>query len=300
MDDKVYVSDSDNLLEYTPDTDTWVSLPTPTVSHGLLSLNGKVALVSGKMKASGEYSSEIHVREIHLRDGEIEQQWTVMPYRLKIARSNPGCACYKHYLIVAGGHLEMQSRHQSTNSVEVIDTINNRQYEAPAMPISGRWIESVIIGETLYLLLIIQGVALSRSILRVSLPTLTSHATQGHIKSRYSNIWEKMQDVPFYNTTLFSIGNMLLTAGGSGGTVSGVLEKLHLKSSSPSADIYLFNPHTSQWVKVGELPEAVLWCGCTILPSGKLLVAGGSCGVREGQDKATVYTATIVIAPLIL
>ena len=227
LDDKVYVSDSYSLFEYTPDTDTWVSLPTPTESHGLLSLNGKVALVSGKMKKSGNYSKEIHVR-----DGEGEQQWTTPYPKLQVARLNPGCACYKHYLIVAGGHLETQSHHQSTDSVEVIDTIDNRQYEAPAMPNSGRWIQTVVIGETLYLLLIVQGVALSRSILRVSLPTLTSHATQGHVKSRYSNIWEKLQDVLFYNTTLFSIGNMLLTAGGSGGTVSGVLEKLHLKSLS--------------------------------------------------------------------
>ncbi len=58
----------------------------------------------------------------------------------------------------------------------------------------------------------------SKSLLRVSLPTLISHTLQG--RNRDTSIWEKMPDVPFYVTTLFSIGNMLLTAGGTpGGSV---------------------------------------------------------------------------------
>ena len=37
---------------YTPDTDTWVELQTPTKGHGMLSLNGKLTLVGGVMKDS--------------------------------------------------------------------------------------------------------------------------------------------------------------------------------------------------------------------------------------------------------
>ncbi len=104
-----------------------------------------------------------------------------------------------------------------------------------------------------------------------------------------------MPDVPFYVTTLFSIGNMLLTAGGTpGGSVSAVLSVMYIKKDKPCADIHLFNPHTNQWLKISELPEPRSGCACTVLPSGKLLVAGG-----EGVTRATanivhtVYTAII-------
>ena len=104
-----------------------------------------------------------------------------------------------------------------------------------------------------------------------------------------------MPDVPLYRTAFFSIGNMLLTAGGShGGSVSLLASAMHIKNTKLSADIHLFNPHTNQWVKIGELPESRMWCACTVLPSGKLLVAGGE-GVRrfEVNYLSTVYTAVI-------
>ena len=109
--------------------------------------------------------------------------------------------------------------------------------------------------------------------------------------------WEKLPDVPFYRTTLFSIGNMLLTAGGGyGRSVSLVLTAMYImKRDRPSADIHLFNPHMNQWLKMGELPESRMSCTCTVLPSGKLLVAGEGV-VRVNAEKllSTVYTATII------
>ena len=89
---------------------------------------------------------------------------------------------------------------------------------------------------------------------------------------------------------------MLLTAGGShGGTVSMMLSAVHVKDAKVSADIHLFNPHTNQWLKIGELPEPRSACACTVLPSGKLLVAAGLSVVRLSDKSAlsTVYTATI-------
>ena len=61
--------------------------------------------------------------------------------------------------------------------------------------------------------------------------------------------------------------------------------------SSVTNQLHLFNPHTNKWLKIGELPEPRLFCACTVLPSGKLLVAGG-----QGNGDCllpTVYTATI-------
>ena len=63
----------------------------------MLSLNGKLTLVGGVMSESGEYS-----RVIRVWDGD-SKQW-IEPYpRMPMGRTDPGCACYQHYLIVAGG-----------------------------------------------------------------------------------------------------------------------------------------------------------------------------------------------------
>ena len=76
-------------------------------------------------------------------------------------------------------------------------------------------IQSVIIGTNLYFLLKSQHlVSASKHLLRVSLPILISHTLEG---KNDTSIWEKMPDVPLYETTLFSIGNMLLMAGGTDG-----------------------------------------------------------------------------------
>ena len=124
---------------------------------------------------------------------------------------------------------------------------------------------------------------------------LTTNSAQG--KNRDTSIWEKMPDVPYYMTALFSIGNMLLTAGGThSGTFGNMLSAMRVKDAKVSADIHLFNPHTNQWLKIGELPEPRMWCACTQLPSGKLLVVGGESVVRfklSESKLSTVYTATI-------
>ena len=275
------------IYEYTPDTDMWVKLQTPTERHGMLSLNGKLTLVGGVMKESEKYSPVIRVW-----DGD-SKRW-IKPYpQMPMGRTGPGCACYQHYLIVAGGRTWKDI--QSLTSVEILDTKSGQWFKAPPMMYNGKLIQSEIIGKNLYFLLNFRGIATSsKSLLRVSLPTLISHTLQG--RNRDASIWEKLPDVPLYQTTLFSIGNMLLTAGGIHvGTVSLALTALYMKRDKPSADIHLFNPHTNQWLKIGELPESSMRCACTVLPSGKLLVAGGEGVPTMSSDGllSTVYTATI-------
>ena len=274
------------IFEYTPDTDTWMELQAPTKFHGMVSLNGKLTLVGGVKKESTstlKYSPVIQVWDSD------SKQWTEPYPPMPMGRVHPGCACYQHYLIIAGGTKEGQF--QSTTTVDILDTNSGQWFKAPPMMYNGKIIQLVIIGQSLYILFIFRGVLTSsKSLLRVSLPTLISHTLQG--KNCDTSIWEKLPDVPLYLTTLFSVGNMLLMAGGShGGIVSLVASALHIKKSKPSADIHLFNPHINKWLKIGELPASRMACACTVLPSGKLLVAGGQ--ANESDELSTVYTATI-------
>ena len=289
---KVYIDTmGGDILEYSPDTDTWVELSTPTKDHGIVSLNGKLALVGGRMKESGKCSPVIRVWDFD------SKQWTAEPYpQMPMGRINSDCTCYQHYLIIAGGVTDGQL--QPTTSVEILDTKSGQWLKAPPLIYNGTYIRSELIGQSLYLFFSLRGfLTSSKSLLRVSLPTLISHAMQG--KNRDTSIWEKLPDVPLYGTRLFSIDNMLLTAGGRhGGSVSLALSVMHIKENKPSADIHLFNPHTNQWLKIGELPESRMSYACTVLPSGKLLVAGGRSMGNLNPEKllSTVYTATPIIA----
>ena len=281
---KVYINISGgNIFEYTPETDTWVELPTPITQHGMLSLNGKLTLVGGVRNESTDSLCSIRVWDSN------SKQWTEPYPPMPMGRKELGCASYKHYLIVAGGDIE--GKLQSTTAVEILDTRSGQWFKAPPMTYNGKDVQLTIIGQSLYVLFIFRGIAtLSKSLLRVSLPTLISHAQQG--KNRDTSIWEKMPDVPLYFTTLFSIGNMLLTAGGSlSGTVGVLLSVMHVKKDIISADIHLFNPHINQWLKIGDLPEPRRTCACYVLPSGKLLMAGGESS--NSSLLSTVYTATI-------
>ena len=291
---KVYINTREgNLLEYTPETDTWVELSASTKDHGILSLNGKLTLVGGQLKEST--SALYPLRSIRVWDSN-SKQWTEPYPPIPMGRSNLGCASYKHYLIVAGGDIE--GKFQTTTSVEILDTKSGQWFKAPPMMYNGKDIQPIIIGCSLYILFSLRGlVTASKSLLRVSLPTLISYTQQG--KNHDTSIWEKMPDVPLYFTTLFSIGNMLLTAGGnSSGTAGAVLSLLRIKNDNPSADIHLFNPHTNQWLKIGELPEPRMGCACCVLPSGKLLVAGGESFSTTNDSAAlsTVYVYTAKIA----
>ena len=288
---KVYISTYEsNIFEYTHETDTWVKLPALTKYHGMLSLNGKLTLVGGVRKESTINLDCL--RMIQVWDSN-SKQWTKLYSPLQMGRCKVGCANYKHYLIVAGGVIE--GKLQSTTSVEILNTKSGQWFKAPPMMYNGEDIRSTIIGQSLYFLFLSRGMTTaSKSLLRVHLPTLISHTLQG--KNRDTSIWEKMPDVPLYYSTLFSIGNMLLTAGGnSSGMAGALLSTLHIKNNESNVDIHLFNPHTNQWLKIGDLPEPAMECACCVLPSGKLLVAGGErVSTMSGSGGlSTVYTATI-------
>ena len=287
---KVYINIGGKyLLEYTPETDTWVNLLVPTTQHGMISLNGKLTLVGGLMKESTGVLNRL--RSIRVWDSN-SKQWTEPYLPMQMGRCYSGCSSYKHYLIVAGGDV---GQVQPTTSVEILDTKIGQWFKAPPMMYNGRNIQLIIIGQSLYTYFTYRGmVTASKFLLRVSLPTLILHTLQG--KNHDTSIWEKIPDVPLYLTTLFSIGNMLLTAGGNpSGMVGAVLSTLHIKNNYSSADIHLFNPHINQWLKIGELPESRMLCACCVLPSGKLLVAGGEhLSTMSGIGTlSTVYTGTI-------
>ena len=238
-------------------------------------IRDSLVAIGGVEKSSGNATNRINVW-----DGKL-QTWIHHYPPMPTVRSSAGCASYKHYVIVIGGIPFASSKFLST--VEVLDSTSMMWYSAPSTPCKGCNAVPVIIGHDLYVLLNDHGS--SRTLMQVSLPTLISQATSE--KSTRSQIWKRLPDTPLFATSLFSIGNMLLMAGGNTDPSSNsVSEPTKLKLNRASADIHLFNPNIKQWVKVSELPEPRINCVCIVLPCRRLVVAGGVVG--EGGRTFTI------------
>ena len=267
---------SDGVIhQYTPARDTWTEFQKPTLTYAIAALNGKLILLNNDGVMT--WNSEAH-------------KWVYDYPTVPTQRVVPAVVGYKSYVIVAGGYPDDRV-FQSTTAVELLDTDSGKWYKAPPMPYNGCEIKSVVIGQHLYLQFGTRGsLTMSKSILKVSLPTLISHTFAG--KNRDTSVWEKLPDVPFYNSTLFSIGNMLLSAGGSPtGTAGTIVSAMKIQSYKIVSDIYLFNPFTDQWVKVGDLPEPRSGCECIAYSPGSLLLVGGYVDLKK--PTSAIYTATI-------
>ena len=264
------------IYEYTSDSHSWIELPRPPgYMYGITALSKKLALIGDK--AVSIWSSET-------------KKWTKYNNAgIPTARTCPAVTGYEHYVIVAGGVPERNI--QSTTAVEILDTTSGKWYAAPPMPYNGLEIQSVIIGQYLYLHLRLRGaLTLSKSMLRVSLPILLSNAMSG--RNRDASVWEKLPSLPFCRGAPFCIGNMLLTAGGTpSGSAGTAMSALKIKSYKVVTDIHLFNPHTNQWVKVGDLPKPYFNFSCIYISPGKILVTGGE--IDLGKYSSAVHTATI-------
>lgn len=292
---QVYCRSEDAVHRYNSDSGTWAVLPDiPVKLFTIAQLNGQLLAVGGLDGSTNSLSKTIYVWD------SSEEQWSPSLYpSMPSGLSRPGCANYKHYLILAGGF----ASRVFSSAVAILDTQKKKWYAGPCLPSNteGGIARTIVIGERVYMLIHQRGTLTpTKFILHASLSTLILYGESG--RTHDSSVWEMLSgDVLHYVTMIFSIGGMLLTVGewprGVATSVA-VLEPISMKlpTTKVSANIHLYNPdpHTTRWVKVGELPEVMYDCACTMLPSGKLFVAGGLSGVKGRQKLVnSVYTAKI-------
>ena len=257
MNGKVYLGYDRHVLEYTPENDEWVELPKPPVEDfSLAVLNNQLVLVGGQEPSTGKRTNKRTVFN------PSTHQW-VHPYPpMATARSRPTAIAYQHYLIVAGGE-EDRNKLTSDSVVEIFDSVKEHWYTAEELPIKCAYMTPVVISNTAYLLGGYIDGKRTKTVLTVSLPALINKATSQSQEVNTPTSWKVLPDSPLKSSAPFTSHNMLLTAGGFD------------DSMEDSSHIYCYDPVTSQWEKVGDLPKPRYVCSCTVLPSTELLVVGG-------------------------
>ena len=231
---KLYLrSGTDTVLEYTPNSDRWAKLPPPSDSNSFFSL----ASARDRLFAvGGEYSFYHTERSTDsiLTFEESSQRWRHR-HSMPKALTSPVVFTYQEHLIVTGGHNESED---SITDVNILNINSSRWLSAQPLPSGGAY-RTVVIGDTVYFI----G-RYHKTVLSANIPTLISGAKSG--------VWKSLPDVPYYRSSPIIIGNSLLVAGGSDQSLYG----------HPTTSIYIYDPTTNQWVKVGDLPEPMSEYSC--------------------------------------
>ncbi len=227
---------TETVLVYTPDQDSWDDLPPPPVRNfTVATLRGQLLVVGGLNKST---------KDTILIFDEKSRRW-VRSLTMPKALSFPTVVGYQNHLISIGG--------QDSNGTKIADSnilnTSNKWIAAEPFPRIGDYV-TCLIGDTLYLV----GQD-TKEVFRAHVPSLISGASYG--------VWESIASVPFYRSSPIAIGNTLLTVGGSGDARGGQI----------FSSIHLYDPTKDQWTQCGDLPEETYFCHCIEL-SGKVYVLG--------------------------
>ncbi|XP_064407372.1 actin-binding protein IPP-like [Halichondria panicea] len=270
--DTVYVgggsagNDRDRCTVMKLEQDQWTKLPEYTAMwFAMTSLANRLVLVGGFDLRNNKLTNQLAVFE----SGE----WTHPYPPMNIARHSSTAVSFNNHIIVAGGYNEKVR----ISSVEVLDVASRRWHIAQSLPNPRSDLKSTLIGNTLYLM--------GGWDHTVSSPTKTVHHADLDelIANALSNmdtptLWQTLQKVPLVYSAPLSIGRSLLAVGGRDDRFN------------PSSSIHLYQPDTSRWVKVGDLPTARYYCTCSELPSEEVIVAGGQTDVLTNTQTVDFFS----------
>ena len=229
---------TETVLEYTPGHDKWTELPPPPDLEyfTIATLRSKLWVVGGEDQSTGKKTNTILTFDEHSQ--QRIQSHPAMPTALTF----PDVIGYLDHLIVAGG---WNSENNRIPDVNILDTTSNKWKTAQPLPSRDDYY-TVLIEDTLYLV----GQD-TQTVIRAHVPTLISGAK--------SDVWETLPNAPYYNSYPVTIGNTLLTVGGS--------THNNPWDGNPTTSIQMYNPTTNQWTRVGDLPEPVGYPSCIVMNS---------------------------------
>ena len=241
---------SNVVIQYNPESGDWSELPrSPVKGFAMTSLNGQLVLAGG-------YGDDTRITVWDSGRSKWVHPYPPMP----TGRAGSAAVGYQNYLIVACG-----SGYRS--EVEVLDSSSGRWYSAQPVPVGGHWISSVVVGDRWCLSSFGGWKDEKEHILWAHLPTLTSSATSAQTTTE--RIWHELPTPPVEQPTLLALQGHLLLVGGLG--------YVH--------EIHHYDQETRQWRVCGQLAVGMEYPCCTELPSGDLMVAGGTTGDTETESQ---------------
>ncbi|XP_064401955.1 uncharacterized protein LOC135347813 isoform X3 [Halichondria panicea] len=251
-----------SLYSFKPGVDrTWTVTDTPTYRYTLVTHNSELLLVGGCEYPTIETTNKVFT----MRGGQFVEALPPM----KETQRSPSAVSSGSALVVVGG----TNTSGDLSSVEVFK--DGQWTTAPSLPNAnaGQDIKSVLHGDQWYLITSVGKV------FRTSLQSLISGSDQSP--------WETLPDAPNCYSTAAFFGGRLLSIGGDRGRAYDDL----------TTAIYAFSSSTQSWEHVADLPLPLTHSSAVVLPTGELLVIGGTDKREKPSNK--VFRAFLKV-PLIV
>ena len=279
-------------------SENWVDCPKSlTLQFAMAKFDGKIILIGGNKNVTGqlaqdvrcsvqnEVSTEVHIAEDSLpisssdvvETGQIQylsedgSEWKFftdeeMP-PMKTPRLGAVAIALGCDLVVAGGYGKGKTR---LRVVEVYNKPSKRWYTAMDLPYDVAELKTALChGNEWYLL---GGAGNERNAaVFISLKEMIKKCVRpvisigNEVDPQLEGGWTTMPNLPHAFSAAANFGGCLVALGG---------EREGFFSST-YRDVYVYDPHGNQWVRVAEMPKALSKCAAISLSSGCLYVMGG-------------------------
>ena len=275
LNNKVYVSPTDVLdptgmmgfasniiCIYDVSGNSWKEIKSATSQHALAVYNKQVVLIGGYNHSTEDCTNELQV----LQNGDLK--WTKPLPPMPTKRINASAVGTGNHLAVAGGKKPVGFYPPPINTVEIYD--GQGWKAAESLPKPSYRMKSVLQGDTWYLM---GGKEQGREVYYASLNDLIATTSSNPA----TPVWKNLPKVPLENSTPAVFMNELIAIGGKESTD---LHISHYGIFVPkfTSKIHAYLTSTRSWVHVADMPLYHNYDStcATILPSGELLLVGGT------------------------
>ena len=256
-------NNSYTVLVYNIEADNWSRLPKYQYKWFAVTVIKKCLTLVGGCDPSNKPTNQLAVFNA------TSQEWTSPYPPMPTPRDSPAVVMYDIWLLVAGG---CGGAHELA-TVELFNTSTKQWLSSSPLPMPCGWMTSTILKDSCYF------VTDSKQVLRVSLPDIVSQTISQSTTTKSPALWYLLPGSPLTCSAAITLHGSLLTVGG------------RYDNDTSSTAIYLYQPESKEWTKVGELPNARRYCSCVLIPSGEMLVAGGYDSSKQITSQVDVASA---------
>ena len=258
------------IFQYSWRRGAWSTLPEcPVRWFGLIQFMGRLTTVGGVDPAESKTG---HVYQLIAESQQWQESLPPMPTARSIATvvAHPSSSSKPPAFVACGGRGDDGV---VLNTVEVFYHYTLQWHTAEPLPTPLYGLTSTTIGNTTYFL---GGTDSSRSATKqcfsVFLDSLIGNTLRGVSLSQHGSLWMEVKDTKLTESSAASLRGSLVAIGGKD------------SRNSPSVAIHLLTSKGS-WkrMKRGDLLEPCCLCTAVCLPSGELMVTGGSYNFKGPQ-----------------
>ena len=243
------------VMVYDTTSQSWSTLP-PYIFYffAMTAINNQLLLVGG-------YKPDQVCKLLGVWEGGHEE-WTHPYPEMPTARASCSAVVYNGWLAVAGGWADMSS-HGRLSCFEVLNIDSKQWYTGPSTPTPWSHMKTTMIGGLAYFM---GGTCAHPSVIKdvycIDMQTLISRINSKGSRKAEKGLWKVIPGLQLTRSTPLSIKESLLAFGGR-------------CNGKPVTTIHLYQPHSGEWMKVGDLLTPRRECACALTTDREIMVVGG-------------------------